>query len=292
MPDDRPEPHHATRVHGDHGDHAQREDADRDKSEQNRAEPIKAVRHDATHVGQPRQDGRSRLWRAFSRPTRGQVVVAVLLALVGFAGVTQVRTNQVDDTYAGLREQDLIDILNGLAGTTQRAQGEIQRLESTRDDLQSDTSARQAALEQARQQAQVLSILAGTVPVSGPGVTITIKEVSGQVGVGPFIDMVQSLRTAGAEAMQINGEVRVVAQTSFEDGTGGLLVDGRLLEAPFTVDVIGPPDALAAALRFPDGPQDEFEEDDGAELTFEEVSSVDIATTRDPAEADVAEAQQ
>jgi uncharacterized protein YlxW (UPF0749 family) len=240
----------------------------------------------------PHEDGRSRLWRAFRQPTRGQVVVALLLALVGFAGVTQVRTNQGDDTYAGLREQDLIDVLNGLAGRTQRAEGEIQRLESTRDDLQSDTSARQAALAQARQQAQVLSILAGTVPVRGPGVTITIKEVSGHVRVGPFIDMIQALRTAGAESMQINHEVRVIAQTSFEDGTGGLLVDGQLLEPPFTVDVIGNPDALVAALRFPDGPQDEFAEDDGAELTFQEVTSVDVETTRDAAEADDAQAQQ
>ncbi len=216
----------------------------------------------------------------------------MLLALVGFAGVTQVRSNQVDDTYAGLRQQDLIDILNGLAGTTQRSQDEIQRLESTRDDLQSDTSARQAALEQARQQAQVLSILAGTVPVRGPGVTITIKQLSGEVRVGPFIDMVQALRTAGAEAMQINHEVRVVAQTAFENGTGGLFVDGRLLEAPFTINVIGPPGNLVDALRFPDGPQDQFAEDDGAELTFEEVSSVDVETVRDPAEADSAQAQQ
>jgi uncharacterized protein YlxW (UPF0749 family) len=239
-----------------------------------------------------REDGRSRLWRAFSKPTRGQVVVGALLALVAFAGVTQVRSNQVDDTYAGLRQQDLIDILNGLAGTTQRTEDEIQRLEATRDDLQSDTRARQAALEQARQQAQVLSILAGTVPVRGPGVTITIKDVSGEVPVGPFIDMVQALRSAGAEAMQINHEVRVIAQTSFDEGTGGLFVDGRLLEAPFTIDVIGPPDNLVDALRFPDGPQDQFAEDDGAELTFEEVSSVDVETVRDPVEADVAEAQQ
>ncbi len=239
-----------------------------------------------------REDGRSRLWRAFSRPTRGQAVVGVLLALVGFAGVTQVRSNQVDDTYAGLRQQDLIDILNGLAGTTQRSEDEIQRLESTRDDLQSDTSARQAALEQARQQAQVLSILAGTVPVRGPGVTITIKELSGEVRVGPFIDMLQALRTAGAEAMQINHEVRVIAQTSFQAGTGGLLVDGRLLEEPFTIDVIGPPDNLVSALRFPDGPQDQFAEDDYAELTFQDVSSVDVETVREPVEADVAQAQQ
>jgi len=242
--------------------------------------------------GEPREDGRSRLWRAVARPTRGQVVVGVLLALVGFAAVTQVRTNQVDDTYAGLREQDLIDILNGLAGNTQRAQSEIQRLESARDDLQSATSARQTALEEARNRAQVLSVLAGTVPVSGPGVTITIKEVSGQVEIGPFIDMVQALRTAGAEAMQVNGKVRVVAQTSFEDGTGGIIVDEQLLEAPFTVDVIGNPDDLVDALRFPDGPQDAFAEDNGAELTFTEESKVQVETTREPAEADFARPQQ
>jgi len=243
-------------------------------------------------TSEPHEDGRSRLWRAFTRPTRGQVVVAVLLALVGFAGVTQVRSNQVDDTYAGLRQQDLIDILNGLAGSTQRAEAEIQRLEAARDDLQSNTSARQAALAEARQRAQVLSVLAGTVPVQGPGVTITIKEVSGQVQVGPFIDMIQALRTADAEAMQINHEVRVIAQTSFEDGTGGLLVDGRLLEAPFTIDVIGSSAELAAALRFPDGPRDEFADDNGAELTFDERSSVEIETTRDAVDSDVAEPQQ
>ena len=254
--------------------------------------PDRVDERPASPVPAPREDGRSRLWRAFSRPTRGQAVVALLLALVGFAVVTQVRTNQVDDTYAGLREQDLIDILNGLAGTTQRAESEIQRLEAARDDLRSDTSARQAALDEARQQAQVLSVLAGTVAVRGPGVTITIREVSAPVQVGPFIDMVQALRTAGAEAMQINQEVRVIAQTSFADGPGGLMVDGKLLEPPFTVDVIGPPEALVAALRFPDGPQDQFQENDAAELTFEQRSTVDVETTQEPAEADAAQAQQ
>ena len=241
-----------------------------------------------------RQDGRSRLWAALSRPTRGQLVVALLLALVGFAAVTQVRTNTVDSTYAGLREQDLIDILNDLAGTTQRTESEIQRLESRREDLQSASSARQAALEEARNRAQVLSVLAGTVPVSGSGITITIRpgeEPDELVQVGPFIDVVQALRTAGGEAMQVNDEVRVVAQTAFEQGDDGLVVDGTTLEPPYTVDVIGPPNALIAALRFPDGPQDQFE-DDGAELTFDEPDSVAVQTTTEPAEADVAQPQQ
>jgi len=235
--------------------------------------------------------GRGRLWRAVVRPTRGQLIVAVLLAVVGFAGVTQVRTNTVDDTYAGLREQDLIDILDGLAGTTQRAQAEIQRLEATRDDLLSETRSREAALEAARNEVDTLSIIAGTVAVTGPGVRITIKEVAGQVRVEPFIDMVQALRSAGAEAIQINGSVRVVASTSFEDVDGGIRAGGEVLKAPFVVDVIGSPEALGAALRFPDGPEDQFTEDDIAELTYDELTSLDIESVHEPTPPEDAEPQ-
>lgn len=234
---------------------------------------------------------RGRLWRALFRPTRGQLVVAVLLAVVGFAGVTQVRTNTVDDTYAGLRQQDLIDILDDLAGTTQRAQAEIQRLEETRDDLLSETSSREAALEAARNELDTLSIIAGTVAVTGPGVRISIKEVAGQVRVEPFIDMVQALRSAGAEAIQVNGSVRVVASTSFQDAAGGILIGGRVVKAPFVIDVIGSPEALGAALRFPDGPADQFAKDDAAELTYDELKALDIESLHEPTPPEVAEPQ-
>lgn len=235
---------------------------------------------------------RTRLWRTLVRPTRGQLVVGVLLAVLGFAAVTQVRTNTVDDTYAGLREQDLIDILDGLADETQRAQAEIQRLEATRDDLLSETNSREVALEAARIEADTLAIIAGTVPVTGPGLRITIKEVSGQVRVEPFIDMVQALRSAGAEAIQINGTVRLVASTSFQDVDGGVLVDGRILSAPYVVDVIGGPEALGAALRFPNGPQEQFAEDGVAELTYDELTALDIEAVHEPDPPVVAEAAE
>lgn len=235
--------------------------------------------------------GRGRLWRAMFRPSRRQLVVAVLLAVVGFAGVTQVRTNTVDDTYAGLRERDLIEILDGLAGRAQRAQTEIQRLEESRNDLLSETSSRQAALEAARTEAETLSILAGTVAVTGPGVRITIKEVGGQVRVEPFIDMVQALRSAGAEAIQVNGTVRVVASTSFSDVDGGIRAGGEVLSAPFVVDVIGAPEALVDALQFPNGPADQFAEDDVAELTYDELTSLDIEAVHEPTPPEVAEPQ-
>lgn len=226
-------------------------------------------------------EGRQRLTSALFRPSRGQAVVGVLLAVVGFGAVTQVRSTEVDDTYAGYREQDLIDVLSGLAGTTQRAETEIAGLESTRRDLQSSTDARAAALAQAKARSDTLSILAGLVPVTGPGVRITIKETTTPVDIDAMLDTVQELRAADAESIQINGQVRIVAQSSFEDGIGGISVDGTLLSAPYVIDVIGEPHTLSGALTFPRGPKSEFESD-AATVEIQELKSLDIESTVDP----------
>lgn len=223
--------------------------------------------------------GRQRLLSALTKPSRSQLVVAVLLALVGFAGVTQVRANEVDDTYSGLREQDLIDVLNGLAGTSQRAEAEIARLTGARERLQSDTSRRSAALEQAQTEADSLSVLAGLVPVTGPGIRITITEETGTVDVPSLLDTVQELRTVGAEAIQFNGQVRVVAETSFEEGIGGILVDGTLLEPPYVIDAIGESGVLAGAINFALGPRQQIE-DDGGVVDVEVLTSLDIESVR------------
>jgi uncharacterized protein YlxW (UPF0749 family) len=236
--------------------------------------------------GQP--SGRERLWRALLHPSRGQMVVAVLLAALGFAAVTQVRFTNVDNTYAGLREQDLIDVLNGLADGSQRAQSEITRLETTRDDLRSTTGARDAALAQAQLQADTYAIMAGLVPVTGPGITVTITEQKGAVPAESMVDMVQELRTAGAEAIQFNHKVRVVAQTSFEDAVGGIRVGGVLVTSPYVVDAIGDPGTLHGAIDFPKGPREQFE-DKGAKVRVAERSSIDIKSVVKPKKAEYAQ---
>jgi hypothetical protein len=127
-------------------------------------------------TGSAEEVGRQRLRDALMRPSRGQAVVGVLLAVLGFAAITQVRTNTTDNTYAGYREQDLVDVLSGLAGTSQRAQLEINRLEATARDLEARRRGATVALNAAQKQEQELSILAGWVPVTGPGIRLTVTE--------------------------------------------------------------------------------------------------------------------
>ncbi|MGD9958917.1 DUF881 domain-containing protein [Nocardioides sp.] len=235
---------------------------------------------------QPASPGR--LWSALTKPSRAQFVVAVLLAALGFAAVTQVRTNGQDDTYAGRREQDLIDLLNGLAGASERSQSEITRLERARSDLLSTTRRREAALEQARTEADTLNILAGLVPVTGPGIRITIEDPDDNVGIDILLDTVQELRTAGAEAMSFNGTVRVVADTAFENGVGGVIVDGQQLSPPYVIDVIGEPNALSGAITFRQGPEADVEEGGGT-VTIKTFDSLDIKAVTEPVRSEFAQ---
>ncbi|HEY1135222.1 MAG TPA: DUF881 domain-containing protein [Nocardioides sp.] len=221
--------------------------------------------------------GRARLRDALTRPSRSQVVVAVLLAVVGFAGVVQMRTTAEDDTYSGYREQDLIDLLTGLAGTTQRAEAEISRLEDIRDDLRSSTTARTAALEEARREARALEVLAGTVPVTGPGIRVTIEEDEGRIRAAAIVDMIQELRSAGAEAIEINDQVRLVAGSwAVQDGDD-IEVDGVPLSPPYVVEAIGTASTLDGAMSFPDGPTQTFEKESAASVTVDEVDQLEIA---------------
>ena len=231
---------------------------------------------------------RQRLVAGLLKPSRRQLVAAVLLAVLGFAAVTQVHANKTDDTFSGQREQELIDILSALAGTRQRAEDEISDLEGVRDQLQDDTSKRRAALEQAQQDVDELNVLAGLVPVTGPGIRITIQEETGRVTLSSLLDTIEELRTAQAEAMQLNGTIRIVAQTSFEETSGGFLVDGELVQAPYVLDVIGAPSTLASSLELLLGARQQLEED-GATVDVDQLSSIDIESVAEPEDPDFAD---
>jgi uncharacterized protein YlxW (UPF0749 family) len=222
---------------------------------------------------------RQRLVRALVHPGRGQVVVAVLLAVLGAAAVTQVRIAGRDDDYAGLRQSDLIQALNGLQAASRRTEQDIRDLEATRDRLRDSNDKTATALDQAREELTTLGVLAGTLAAHGPGVRITITVPDSHLSLNYLLDGVEELRDAGAEAMEFNDSVRVVAQTSFESATAGIDVDGHVLESPFTIDVIGNPESLETALKFPGGFVDDVSLDEG-KVTIKKSENIEVTVLR------------
>jgi len=235
--------------------------------------------------------GRDRLVASLKSPrSRGQITAALLLAVVGFASVVQVQSQERDNDYESMREEDLVQLLNSLAGASQRAENEIAQLEQTRSSLRSDTDSRRAALEQARERATVLGILAGTLPAVGQGIVVTVEDPEEQVGIDQMLNGIEELRDSGAEAIEINNTVRVVAQTALVDGEGGIVVDGTQLAPPYTLEVIGEPHTLERALNIYGGFVATIERPPiGGEVAIEESQNIEISTLAEPRQPEYAE---
>jgi uncharacterized protein YlxW (UPF0749 family) len=208
--------------------------------------------------------------------------VAVLVGVLAFAAVTQVRISGRGDAYAGLRQDQLIQALDGLQAASRKSERDIAALQQTRDQLSSRTQRRAAALKQAQRELATLAVLAGTVAATGPGIEVTVTDPKGGFSLTHLLDGIVELRNAGVEAMEINHRVRVVAQTSFDDDAQGVRVDGTLLKSPYVIDAIGDPDTLAGALKFQGGFTDDVKLDGGS-VTVTKHKLVAINVTRAPA---------
>jgi uncharacterized protein YlxW (UPF0749 family) len=196
---------------------------------------------------------RARLRASLLRPGRGQILAAVMLFVVGAAGAMQIRSNATDDTYASARREDLIQLLDGLSTESRRLEGEITQLEQTRSDLRSGADTQRVARQEAEEHLSELSILAGTAPAEGPGIRMRIADPKTAVDAGVLLDAVEEMRDAGAEVIEVNNTIRVVASTWFGSDAHGLLIDGKPVSRPITLEVIGNPHSLEEAARFRGG---------------------------------------
>ncbi len=185
------------------------------------------------------------------RPSRAQWIVALLLFGLGFGLAIQVRTTQ-QDALGAARTSDLIRILDDLSAQRERLVAEETQLRATIAELETSADQAQVARDASRERVQNLRILAGVVPVTGPGVTLTIADPEGVLDAGDILDTVQELRDAGAEAISVDDE-RVIATTAIVDTPEGIAVGNTVLTSPIEVQAIGDSDTLAAGLSFPGG---------------------------------------
>src|SRR5674536_385643 len=111
-------------------------------------------------------------------PRRSQLLVGLLCATLGFALAVQVHTTRSTPSLATVRPEDLVSILDDLTARGDRLRAEADSLTATRDRLTAGGQESTAAVDEARQRADALGILAGTVPATGPGIVLTITAVS------------------------------------------------------------------------------------------------------------------
>lgn len=182
-----------------------------------------------------------------------RLATAAASALLGFLLVAQVQTSEaLGDRLATEREEDLARILAGLSAESDRLQSEITELRLTLIEFESSAERDALALRSLQRRLEELQVLAGTVATEGEGLTLTVADPRGDVGPELLVDAVQELRDAGAEAIAVNG-VRLVTSSWFANRNDRLIVDGKPLEQPYRIAVVGPGQTMAKALEIPGG---------------------------------------
>ena len=220
--------------------------------------------------------------------SRSQVVFGALGALLclvlGIAIVTQVRQTESGDALETARPADLLVLLDSLQQREAALNTEVAELQRNLASMQTAGSSDQAAIQNAQARLAALSILIGTVAATGPGVTITIDDPGPGVAPETMLDVINELRAAGAEAMEVRSgqqAVRVGVDTWVVGGPGALVIDTLTLSPPYSVLAIGDPPTLAAAMNIPGGAVDSVERVGGT-MTVAQSERVDITTLRQP----------
>jgi len=208
--------------------------------------------------------------------TRGQIAIALTLALLGFLLATQLRSQQgLAQRLSIERESDLGQILTELTARSDQLSSEIVDLRVKLAQATGTEAQQRTLITDARQQLEALQILLGLVPVKGPGIQMTFEDPKSTLGPDVLLDTVQELRDAGAEAIEISG-VRVVASTAFTGPPGAIQVGRVAIPAPYQVTAIGPASTLAEAMRIPGGVVDSLAAEAGTSVRITEVSSASI----------------
>ena len=235
-------------------------------------------------IGSLRRMGLSALLRGGRSRLVFGALAALLCLVLGIAIVTQVRQTKSGDSLDTARPADLLVLLDSLRQREATLNTEVSELQNTLNSLQASGNTDQAAIKSAQARLAALSILVGAVGATGPGVTLTIDDPGPGVSPETMLDVLNELRAAGAEAIEMNDahqSVRVGVDTWIVGTPGSLTIDTKTLSPPYSILAIGDPPTLAAAMNIPGGAEDSIKRV-GARMSVQQADRVDVTTLRQP----------
>lgn len=216
--------------------------------------------------------------RGVTNEVRGHVassiLIVVLCAMLGFGYAIQL--NNTTSTYETMSEDELTRLITETSTQVQNLQQRKAELSSQLKSLQEAANKQEEAKRIAKQNEDTSGLLSGRLPAVGEGVVIRVtRGTKEKVDASTMFQLLEELRNAGVEVMAINS-VRVVTSTYVADAKGGLLCDGVLLKAPYTVKAIGDSQNLQNAVNIAGGVGSRLKVKFGAQVSVVSSNSVQI----------------
>lgn len=189
---------------------------------------------------------------------RWQILTALFLLGAGFLMVVMVRTREPLREASALpswRLQEVAMLVKQQEDARAVLEAEVEALMRRVQEYEAAVIEGRGLTEAMAREMDRHKLVLGLVPVAGPGVVVEVSdEPGGRTAVLPVVveaadlsGLANELRSAGAEAMAING-VRILASSGIRATANGMIVEGKLLRSPYTIEAIGDPAALQAVL--------------------------------------------
>lgn len=195
------------------------------------------------------------------RRWRPYVAVGAVAAAAGLMFSASAQLARGDE---GRHPENLAQLVESESGRVERLGAQVDELQAQIDRLGGDTSSGGGTdPDLARRE----SVVSGSAPVTGPGLTVTLDDApaSSQSIPGVHADdlvvhqqdlqhVINALWAGGAEAMTLQGE-RVTSTSAFRCSGNILLLHGKVFSPPYVVEAVGDPERLQAALDASSGVQ-------------------------------------
>jgi uncharacterized protein YlxW (UPF0749 family) len=203
---------------------------------------------DYAHVAQKRAvagDARPRAVRPHWSSFLAIAALGVMAAVVAVQTDREAPANE-------LSRAALVQQIDTRSDDVRALQADVARLTRFNASVASNSTRTQAALGDAEARVRRAELVTGFSAVHGPGVRITVDnrpgdEVDGEVLDEDLATLVDGLFEAGAEAVAINDQ-RINALGGIRNTNRAVHVNGRPVNAPYTVSAIGDPRTLQARL--------------------------------------------
>jgi uncharacterized protein YlxW (UPF0749 family) len=184
-----------------------------------------------------------------ARPGRlGMLVLAVFGVLVATAGV-QTAHNSAESASS---HNALVAQIHEHSDQLDARRGRIAQLRRQVSALRADYLSTTAQNRSVQAKRQVLGVLAGSVPVRGPGIKVVVDDAPGGGSGQQVLDkdlqkLVNGLWKVGAEAITINSQ-RLSTLSAIREAGTSITVNYRDVNRPYVVSAIGNPNQMGARL--------------------------------------------
>lgn len=192
--------------------------------------------------------------------TSQAVILGIMCFILTIGICVQIKTvNSTGTTTSS--NQELNNLKSQVLKTKEKYEASYEKLERVQEELEktrNNVASNDEQLRSLEEQIKKYNTLLGASQVTGPGVTITVADAVVQDSLLSLIDpivhdvdileIVNELKNAGAEAIDVNGQ-RITANTSISCDGNVIVVNGEKISSPFIINAIGLPERMATLNR-------------------------------------------